>query len=60
MTERLDVCFWCKTDVYPGVTGGGMEPVFWRLRWWHQGCVADQTRAAREVPQMQEEAQHGS
>jgi hypothetical protein len=26
-----------------------MEPVLDGLRWWHQGCVADVTRASREI-----------
>lgn len=56
MNAQLDVCPWCLTKVSPEGTAG-MEPVLDGLRWWHQGCVADVTRASREIPQMQEEEQ---
>lgn len=45
--DRLDVCPWCVTKVMPGGIGG-MEPVLDGLRWWHQGCIADVSRAVRE------------
>lgn len=50
--DKLDICPWCLTRVSPDGTSG-MEPVLDGLRWWHQGCVADATRAAREIPQEQ-------
>ena len=52
MTQDLSICPWCLTKVTPEGTGG-MTAVLDGLRWWHQGCVADVTRAAQEIPQEQ-------
>jgi hypothetical protein len=49
---RLDQCPWCEKQVVPEGTGA-KEPVLDGLRWWHQGCVADASRAAQEIPQGQ-------
>jgi hypothetical protein len=56
VNNQFDECPWCKKKVRLDGTSG-MEPVLDDGQWWHQGCVADVTRASREIPQMQEEAQ---
>jgi hypothetical protein len=42
--QKLNICPWCLTRVKAGDIGG-MEPAMYNSHWWHQGCVADVTRA---------------
>jgi hypothetical protein len=43
-SQERNICPWYLTRVKAGDIGG-MKPALYKLRWWHQGCVADLTRA---------------